>query len=54
MKCLTCPRPRALSGRSPLCAVCRVGTKQPRLTYRKPSSFERGVETKRLARKEAA
>lgn len=49
---MTCPcgRPVRLSHRSPLCIVCAVGTKTPRLRKRKLSGNEQEQQRRLMLR----
>lgn len=53
MTCARCPRPARLSGRSPLCIICKRG-RTVRLRYRKLSGNEKEQQRRMLARKVAA
>jgi hypothetical protein len=53
MTCTRCPRPARLSGRSPLCIVCKVGMKTSRLRKRKLSGNEQEQQRRLMARRVA-
>lgn len=54
---MTCPlcgvRPCRLSGRSDRCVIYKVGTKKPRVRRRASTGYERGVELRRVLRRDA-